>query len=127
MDVSALESELRASAVCRLRFFLLTGSSVSQSLLPHSSGRSQFTWIGIPDSPGVQIYDWVITFSHEVDYIWGSRWNIVKVLYLFIRYTSVIDTVLALQGRTEEPQICNDHRATFNTRKYSKLYPRFIR
>ncbi|ESK84396.1 hypothetical protein Moror_10149 [Moniliophthora roreri MCA 2997] len=97
MDVSALESELRASAY--LKASCLT----------------------------VLIYDWVITFSHEVDYIWGSRWNIVKVLYLFIRYTSVIDTVLALQGRTEEPQICNDHRATFNTRKYSKLYPRFIR
>lgn len=66
----------------------------------------------------VLVYDWVITFPQEVDYIWSSRWNIVKVLFLFIRYTTVIDTVLALRGRVQVQRPndrCNDHFATFNT------------
>ncbi|KAF8348525.1 hypothetical protein F5887DRAFT_950459 [Amanita rubescens] len=32
------------------------------------------------------VYDYLLTFDLEVNYVWGSRWTFVKLLYLVVRY-----------------------------------------
>jgi len=34
-----------------------------------------------------------ITLGMEVDLVWKSKWNLMKALYLFQRYSPFIDTV----------------------------------
>ncbi|KAF8965957.1 hypothetical protein BDZ97DRAFT_741517 [Flammula alnicola] len=41
----------------------------------------------------VFIWDYLITFSMEVDLVWTSKWNFMKVLYLCQRYMPFVDTV----------------------------------
>ncbi|KIK66206.1 hypothetical protein GYMLUDRAFT_239196 [Collybiopsis luxurians FD-317 M1] len=41
-------------------------------------------------------YNYVLTFAQEVEYIWNSRWGLVKVLYLYSRYSPFIDTISAI-------------------------------
>jgi len=39
------------------------------------------------------IWDYILTFSMEVDLVWKSKWNFIKGLYLFQRYLPFIDTL----------------------------------
>jgi len=39
------------------------------------------------------IWDYILTFRMEVDFVWKSKWNFMKGLYLFQRYLPFIDTV----------------------------------
>ena len=39
------------------------------------------------------IWDYILTFGMEVDLVWKSKWNFMKALYLFQRYSPFIDTV----------------------------------
>ena len=38
-------------------------------------------------------WDYILTFGMEVDLVWRSKWNLMKGLYLFQRYSPFIDTV----------------------------------
>ncbi|KDR75682.1 hypothetical protein GALMADRAFT_248296 [Galerina marginata CBS 339.88] len=37
-------------------------------------------------------YDWLITLSMEIELIWRSRWNFIKILFLLQRYLPFLDT-----------------------------------
>ena len=39
------------------------------------------------------IWNYILTFGMEVDLVWRSKWNFMKALYLFQRYSPFIDTV----------------------------------
>ncbi|KAF9074409.1 hypothetical protein BDP27DRAFT_1317033 [Rhodocollybia butyracea] len=62
-------------------------------------------------------YDYILSFSQEVAYVWFSNWGWIKVLYLFTRYSPFIDTILAIEEKLN-PYIdtvsCN-RTMTFNT------------
>jgi hypothetical protein len=42
----------------------------------------------------VFIYDYFLTFTREVELVWKSRWNMIKVLFLAQRYLPTVDIVL---------------------------------
>lgn len=44
----------------------------------------------------IMILDWLLTFDAEVSFIWNSRWNATKVLYLVARYLPFIDTSVVM-------------------------------
>lgn len=37
------------------------------------------------------VYDYMLTFRMEVDLVWKSKWNVVKILFLFQRYMPFAD------------------------------------
>lgn len=39
------------------------------------------------------LWDWMLTMRMEVDLVWKSKWNFMKVLYLLQRYLPFVDTV----------------------------------
>ena len=39
-------------------------------------------------------YDYCLTFSQELLFVWTSRWSLVRVLYVLNRYMPFIDTAL---------------------------------
>lgn len=41
-----------------------------------------------------EVYEWLITLDMEVQYVWGSRWNLTKVVYLINRYLVIVDFVI---------------------------------
>ena len=40
------------------------------------------------------VYDYSLTLSREVDLIWFSRWNVIKVTFLLQRYLPFLDVIL---------------------------------
>ncbi|KAG2034937.1 hypothetical protein BDR03DRAFT_551619 [Suillus americanus] len=46
-------------------------------------------------SAGV-MYDWALTFGHEVELIWRQNWSLMTGLYLSARYLGIIYTVIGL-------------------------------
>lgn len=38
------------------------------------------------------VWDYILTFGLEVQYIWKSRWTVVKVVYLIQRYLPFVDS-----------------------------------
>ena len=42
----------------------------------------------------VFLWDFILTFGMEVDFVWKSKWNFMKGLYLFQRYLPFIDPIL---------------------------------
>jgi len=44
-------------------------------------------------------YDYALTLQLEIDLLWTSDWNAVRVLYLIQRYTPFVDTVSLLLYR----------------------------
>jgi len=47
-------------------------------------------------SAALLFYDYLITLPEEVTYVWPTRWNIGKVLFLLTRYPVFADTTLVL-------------------------------
>ncbi|KAF9230504.1 hypothetical protein BU15DRAFT_69143 [Melanogaster broomeanus] len=44
------------------------------------------------------VYDYLLTFSREVEYVWGAPWTIVKATFLLNRYGNLIgQSVVALE------------------------------
>ncbi|KAI0375966.1 hypothetical protein BV20DRAFT_960051 [Pilatotrama ljubarskyi] len=43
----------------------------------------------------ILVYECLVTFPDEVQYIWPTRWSIVKVIYLFNRYGNIAFLALA--------------------------------
>ena len=48
------------------------------------------------------IWDYILTFTMEVDFVWKSKWNFMKGLYLFQRYLPFIDTVWLILYRQSD-------------------------
>jgi len=46
----------------------------------------------------IVIYDYLLTLSQEVKFIWFSRWSYTKVLFLVIRYMSFVCVLFLLWG-----------------------------
>ncbi|KAJ7873308.1 hypothetical protein B0H14DRAFT_144357 [Mycena olivaceomarginata] len=46
-------------------------------------------------------YDTILHIGQEYRYVWKSRWSVVKILYLWTRYSTFIDTILAVQERVD--------------------------
>ncbi|KAJ7482185.1 hypothetical protein B0H11DRAFT_1213715 [Mycena galericulata] len=44
-------------------------------------------------------YDTLLQIGQEYRYIWKSRWGVIKCLYLWTRYSTFIDTIIAVQER----------------------------
>ncbi|KAJ6615409.1 hypothetical protein B0H10DRAFT_2041310 [Mycena sp. CBHHK59/15] len=42
-------------------------------------------------------YDTLLHFGQEYHYVWQSHWSFIKCLYLWTRYSTFIDTIVALQ------------------------------
>jgi len=42
------------------------------------------------------VYDYMLTLDSELLLIWSSRWNLVKALFLLVRYMPFIDMVLLI-------------------------------
>ncbi|KAF8999628.1 hypothetical protein BDQ17DRAFT_744993 [Cyathus striatus] len=40
------------------------------------------------------IFENLITMNMEITYIWMTRWNVIKVVYIFVRYSTYIDLAL---------------------------------
>lgn len=58
-------------------------------------------------------YDWIISLAREVTRIWHSRWSLVKVLYLYARYSPFVPMVVAVQERFSST--CYEDLMTFTT------------
>jgi len=55
------------------------------------------------------IYDTVINFTDEVNFIWLKRWSVVKVLYIITRYCAFVDASLIIWyyfRSTLSPEAC---------------------
>ncbi|KAJ6540844.1 hypothetical protein DFH09DRAFT_1368499 [Mycena vulgaris] len=48
----------------------------------------------------VLTYDTILNINEEYEHIWKPRWSIIKWLYLWTRYSTFIDTTLAVHLRT---------------------------
>ncbi|KAJ7605480.1 hypothetical protein FB45DRAFT_953010 [Roridomyces roridus] len=47
------------------------------------------------------VYDTLLHLDKEYRFVWKSRWSVIKCLYLWVRYSTYIDTVLAVQERLD--------------------------
>jgi hypothetical protein len=54
------------------------------------SNLSSFTAICV----ALVVYDYSLTLSMEIDLIWSSRWNVIKVAFLLQRYLPFLDAIL---------------------------------
>ncbi|KAJ6526633.1 hypothetical protein DFH09DRAFT_1328475 [Mycena vulgaris] len=62
-------------------------------------------------------YDTVIHLDQEYTHVWASKWTFIKCLYLWTRYSTFIDTVLAFIERLDvfaDPATCK-RVMSFNT------------
>ncbi|KAH7925258.1 hypothetical protein BV22DRAFT_1119664 [Leucogyrophana mollusca] len=59
-------------------------------------------------SAAILIHDYLLTFDHEVTYIWRGPWSLVKIIYLFSRYMPFIDTPLVIVFRDFLSGLSND-------------------
>ncbi|KAF9033066.1 hypothetical protein BDZ89DRAFT_1131133 [Hymenopellis radicata] len=50
----------------------------------------------IDPSRALQLFDYFLTLSEEVELIWHARWNITKILYLLTRYLPFVDIAVAM-------------------------------
>jgi len=39
----------------------------------------------------ILVFDYLLTFSDEIEYVWSSKWNAGKILYFLIRYPVLLD------------------------------------
>jgi hypothetical protein len=65
-------------------------------------------------------YEYCLTFAQEVAYVWRSKWTIVKLLYLFSRYSPFIDTIIAVEEKinaSTRPQSCRS-MVVFSTSEF---------
>ncbi|KAF8978667.1 hypothetical protein BDQ17DRAFT_1249399, partial [Cyathus striatus] len=42
------------------------------------------------------VYEYFITLDSEINFIWGSRWSMMKILYMLTRYLPFSDTSLII-------------------------------
>ncbi|KAF8987009.1 hypothetical protein BDQ17DRAFT_1258996, partial [Cyathus striatus] len=44
------------------------------------------------------VYDYLLTFDLEVNFIWNALWSTLKVLYMLTQYLPFLDTMIAMTG-----------------------------
>ncbi|KAH6899346.1 hypothetical protein BKA70DRAFT_738158 [Coprinopsis sp. MPI-PUGE-AT-0042] len=49
-------------------------------------------------------YDYILTLSDEIKYVWRSRWRLSTLFYIFCRYALVANVIYYL-SIAKEPQI----------------------
>lgn len=49
------------------------------------------------------MWDYLITLGMEIELIWPSQWNVIKVLFLVQRYMPFIDTLILTLYRKLKP------------------------
>ncbi|KAF8452703.1 hypothetical protein L210DRAFT_3639180 [Boletus edulis BED1] len=50
------------------------------------------------------VYDYILTFSDEIEYIWNKPWTRVSGLYILVRYCGLCDGIIfALVGSSFLP------------------------
>lgn len=76
----------------------------------HSSNVENIIHVNHPvASVALFVYDYAITFGMEVELIWMSPWNVMKILYLIQRYMPFVDSAIIPLPRTLRPL----HRGTY--------------
>lgn len=50
--------------------------------------------LGLSLSIAAQCYDYFVTFQREVELVWPSKWNSMKVLFIVSRYSPFLDVPL---------------------------------
>ena len=40
------------------------------------------------------VYDYMLTLTREIDYVWFSRWNTIKITFLVQRYLPFLDVIM---------------------------------
>ncbi|THU80264.1 hypothetical protein K435DRAFT_845154 [Dendrothele bispora CBS 962.96] len=60
------------------------------------------------------IFDTILTLKPEYQYIWQRQWNTVKVLYLFNRYSTFLDSIIVVHKRFSPGSDCSEI-STFTT------------
>ncbi|KAA1476605.1 hypothetical protein DENSPDRAFT_874728 [Dentipellis sp. KUC8613] len=58
--------------------------------------RAKEIVITLQQNKVVSFYDFVLNLSDEVDLVWRSRWNTVKILYLLNRYFAFVNIVIGV-------------------------------
>ena len=48
-----------------------------------------------------QVYDWLVLFDREVEYIWKKEWNVAKMLYIFSRYGPFLDAPIGVVRKSD--------------------------
>ncbi|CAE6393895.1 unnamed protein product [Rhizoctonia solani] len=58
-------------------------------LIQVATGLKATTYLAVV-SLCVLVYDCAITIDQEVKFVWGQRWSFGKVVYIFIRYVTIL-------------------------------------
>ncbi|EIM91331.1 uncharacterized protein STEHIDRAFT_118416 [Stereum hirsutum FP-91666 SS1] len=53
------------------------------------------TQIYIASTSSIWYWDWIVCLPAEWKYIWKSDWSAIKILYLFVRYYTLVDMIMA--------------------------------
>ncbi|KAL5633287.1 hypothetical protein ACGC1H_003698 [Rhizoctonia solani] len=84
-------------------------------LIQVATGLKATTYLAVV-SLCVLVYDCAITIDQEVKFVWGQRWSFGKVVYIFIRYV----TILTMAGHVASmfllhpsPAVCHTVEAIF--------------
>ncbi|KAF8135139.1 hypothetical protein EV363DRAFT_1322588 [Boletus edulis] len=72
----------------------MSESSVLQSMLA-SFRQNDYVTVTILTTVG---YDYVLTFSNEVEYIWSKPWTWVSALFVCVRYFGLCNLVISALG-----------------------------
>ncbi|KAF8999610.1 hypothetical protein BDQ17DRAFT_1360692 [Cyathus striatus] len=68
--------------------------SLAQTILVLLEHMQNVTYLHVA-SLALWVFEHLITLDKEVTYIWGSsHWSVVKVLYVFVRYSTYVDATL---------------------------------
>ncbi|KAF8496292.1 hypothetical protein JB92DRAFT_3126175 [Gautieria morchelliformis] len=59
-----------------------------------------------------QIYDYLLTFKLELELVWGTPWNVGKILYMLTRYSVFVDSLMLAyfhfaRGQSVSPRTCS--------------------
>ncbi|KAJ8092012.1 hypothetical protein PM082_024248 [Marasmius tenuissimus] len=60
-------------------------------------------------------YDWIICIPYEISYVWFSKWGLIKILFIYTRYSTFIDTIMALKKQIHDFENCSNESSSFNT------------
>ncbi|KAJ7429720.1 hypothetical protein B0H11DRAFT_2300201 [Mycena galericulata] len=55
-------------------------------------------------------YDTLLSIGQEYRHVWRSKWSLIKCLYLWTRYSTLIGTIFAVQHRFDrafDPSVCS--------------------
>jgi len=49
------------------------------------------------------VYDWVLGFAQEFELIWRRRCSLMNILYIFVRYTGILFSVVYILANFQVP------------------------